>query len=128
MSYMCVWHMVRLPQSGNRVQTKRQQFRTIKKVFKITPRTYYQWIELQEKTGSLKFRNAKKRQRKIDPEKLKQTLEEKPDAYLRELATKSNVSEAAIHKQLKKLKITYKKRRLPTPRNPKQTEQPTSKR
>ena len=125
---MCVWHMVRLPQSGNRVQTKRQQFRTIKKVFKITPRTYYQWIELQEKTGSLKFRNAKKRQRKIDPEKLKQALEEKPDAYLRELAAKFNVSEVAIHKQLKKLKITYKKRRLPTPRNPKQTEQPTSKR
>jgi transposase len=81
-------------------------------VFKITPRTYYQWVELQEKTGSLQFRNANKRQRKIDPEKLKQAVEEKPDAYLRELATKFNISEAAIHKQLKKLKITYKKRPL----------------
>ena len=78
-------------QSGN-------SFAQLKKVFKITPRTYYQWVELQEKTGSLQFRNASKRQRKVDPEKLKQALEEKPDAYLRELAAKFNVSEVAIHK------------------------------
>jgi transposase len=102
-------------------------FAQLKKVFKITPRTYYQWVELQETTGSLQFRNANKRQRKINPEKLQQAIEEKPDAYLRELATKFNVSQVAIHKQLKKLKITYKKRHSPTPRNPKKTEQHTSK-
>jgi transposase len=102
-------------------------FAQLKKVFKITSRTYYQWVELQETTGSLQFRNANKRQRKIDPEKLKQAVEEKPDAYLRELAAKFNVSEAAIHKQLKKLKITYKKRPSPTLKNPKKTEQHISK-
>ena len=111
---------IEFKQSGN-------TFAQLKKVFKITPRTYYQWVELQEKTGSLQFRNANKRQRKIDPEKLKQALEEKPDAYLRELATKFNVSEAAIHKRLKKLKITYKKRPSPIPKNPKKTEQHTLK-
>ena len=84
-------------------------FAELKKVFKITARTYYQWLELQEKTGSLQFRNAKERRGKIDPEKLKQALEEKPDAYLRELAAMFGVSTTAIHKRLKKCRITYKK-------------------
>jgi transposase len=97
-------------------------FVELKEVFKITARTYYQWLELREKTGSLQFRNAKERQRKIDPEKLKQALEEKPDAYLRELAAKFDVSTTAIHKRLKKYKITYKKRRLLTLKSPKKTE------
>jgi transposase len=96
-------------------------FAELKKVFKITARTYYQWLELQEKTGSLQFRNAKERQGKIDPEKLKQALEEKPDAYLRELAAKFGVSTTAIHKRLKKCKITYKKRHSLTLKNPNKT-------
>jgi len=97
-------------------------FVQLKEVFKITPRTYYQWLELQEETGSLQFRNASKRRGKIDPEKFKQALEEKPDAYLRELAVKFDVSEVAIHKRLKKLKITYKKRRSPIPKSLQKTE------
>ena len=97
-------------------------FKELKEVFKITPRTYYQWLELQETTGSLKFRNASERKGKIDIEKLKQAVEERPDAYLRELAAKFGVSEVAIHKQLKKHKITYKKRRSHTPKSPKKTE------
>jgi transposase len=100
-----------------------QTFAQLKKVFKITPGTYYQWIELQKTTGSLQFSNASERRGKIDPEKLKQALEEKPDAYLRELAKKFGVSEVAIHKRLKKLKITYKKRRSRTPKSPTKTEE-----
>jgi len=84
-------------------------FAQLKEAFKITARTYYQWIELQEKTGSLRYRNAKVRRRKIDPEKLQQAIEEKPDAYLRELAAKFGVSTTSIHKCLRKHKITYKK-------------------
>jgi transposase len=96
-------------------------FAQLKSVFKITPRTYYQWVELLEKTGSLQYRNASERQGKIDVEKLKQAVEEKPDAYLRELAAKFGVSAVAIHKRLEKHKITYKKRRSPTLKNPKKT-------
>jgi transposase len=96
-------------------------FAQLKEVFKITPRTYYQWIELQETTGSLQFRNASERRGKIDIEKLKLAVEEQPDAYLRELAVKFGVSETAIHKRLEKHKITYKKRRSPTPKNLRKT-------
>ena len=95
-------------------------FAELKEVFKITPRTYYQWVELLETTGSLQYRNASQRQGKIDLEKLKQAVEEKPDAYLRELAVKFGVSTTAIHKRLEKHKITYKKRRSHTPKNAKQ--------
>lgn len=101
-------------------------FAELKEVFKITPRTYYQWVELQEKTGSLQYRNASQRQGKIDPERLKQAVEEKPDAYLRELAVEFGVSTTAIHKRLKKHKITYKKRRSHTPKKVKKTEQSLS--
>lgn len=101
-------------------------FTELKKVFKITPRTYYQWVELLETTGSLKYRNANERQRKIDLEKLKQAVEEKPDTYLRELAAKFDVSITAVHKCLIKHKITYKKRRLPTQKNLKKTERTIS--
>jgi transposase len=93
-------------------------FVQLKEVFKITPRTYYQWLELLQTTGSLQFRNASERRGKIDMETLKKAIEEKPDAYLRELATKFDVSTVAIHKRLKKHKITYKKRRLPTLKSP----------
>ena len=96
-------------------------------MFKITPRTYYQWLELQKTTGSLQFRNASERRGKIDPEKLKQALEEKPDAYLRELAVKFGVSVVAVHKRLEKLKITYKKRHSPTPKSQRKTERSISK-
>jgi len=81
-------------------------FAELKAVFKITARTYYQWIKLQESTGSLQYRNASTRQGKIDLEELKQAVEEKPDAYLRELAAKFGVSTTAIHKCLNKHKIT----------------------
>lgn len=94
-------------------------FAELKKVFKITARTYYQWVELWETTGSLQYRNASQRQGKIDPEKLKQAVEEKPDAYLRELAAEFGVSTTAIYKRLEKHKITYKKRHSHTPKNAK---------
>ena len=102
-------------------------FAELKEVFKITPRTYYQWLELLENTGSLQFRNASERQGKIDPEKLQQALEEKPDAYLYELAEKFGVSKTAIHKRLKKLKITLKKRHSPIQKSPKRTDRNTAK-
>ncbi len=45
-------------------------FTQLKEVFKITAKTYYEWVELLETTGSLKYRNASERKGKIDMEKL----------------------------------------------------------
>jgi len=87
-------------------------FKELKEAFRITSNTYYEWKKLMEETGSLKYNNAKTRRRKIDKEKLKQAIEEKPDAYLRELAELFDCTEQAIFYALKKMKITLKKRRL----------------
>ena len=50
------------------------------------------------------------RKRKITLEELELAIEEKPYAYFRGLAEKFNCSTTAVHKCLKQVKITYKKR------------------
>jgi transposase len=92
-------------------------FKQLKEVFRIAPHTYYQWLKLLEKTGSLQFGNAKTRRRKISSEELIRAVEEKPDSYLRELAEKFACSSTAVYKRLKKLGFTYKKRRSHTLKN-----------
>ncbi|MDR1616852.1 MAG: transposase [Syntrophomonadaceae bacterium] len=57
------------------------------------------------------------RRRKIDPDELRDAVEEKPGSYLRELAEKSNCSIPSVHNRLVKLGFTYKKRRLHIPEN-----------
>ena len=91
-------------------------FEELKNTFKISSSTYYRWVEYKEEFGSfVPPRNDKlTRKGKIDPEKLMQAYEEKPDAYLREIAAKFGVSVVTIHKREKALKITLKKRPLPT--------------
>jgi transposase len=80
-------------------------------------KTYYNWKDLLERTGRIKYIPPPSRKRKIDSEALKRAAEEKPDSYLRELAEIFDCSLQAIDKKLKKLGITLKKRRLPIPRN-----------
>ena len=85
-------------------------FEQLKEVFGIYCQSYCKWKENKESTGLFVPKTEKAtRKRKIDPEELKLAIEEKPDAYLRELAEKFNCSITAIHKRLKQLKITYKK-------------------
>lgn len=91
-------------------------FKELKEVFKITPRTYYQWVEKMEKGTDVKLKQTRKR--KIDPDELKKAIEEKPDAYLRELSKLFNCSTTAVHNRLVSLGITYKKRRSPTRKSP----------
>lgn len=99
-------------------------FKQLKEIFKITSFTYYEWKKNKETTGFYVRPKIGKatRKRKINPEELKLAIEEKPDAYLRELAEKFNCSINAIHKRLKQLKITYKKRHLPIRKNLKSIE------
>jgi len=88
-------------------------FKELYETFKIPAATYYNWKGQVEK-GVLGVKVQRTRNRKINPEELKRVVEEKPGAYLREIAEEFGCSITAVHKRLKKMKITYKKRRLPT--------------
>ena len=79
------------------------------KAFKIYPARVYEWLRHKEKTGSLEPNYPKRRNRKINLEKLRQAVERKPDAYLHELAKQFDCTEQAIFYALKKLDITVKK-------------------
>lgn len=60
-------------------------FKELKEAFKIPAETYYKWKEKLER-GYYDEKIIRERSRKIDKEKLKQAVKEKPDAYLSELA------------------------------------------
>ena len=90
----------------------------LENAFKIPAQTYYQWKRNLE-NGYYDRPVVRERKRKIDKEKLKQAVEQNPDAYLRELAEKFNCAVSAVFYALKKLKITRKKsfyllRKVPT--------------
>jgi transposase len=81
-------------------------FKELREVFKIMARTYYQWVEILETSGDVKIEIKRTRKRKIDPEVLRKAVEEKPDAYLRELAERFNCSTTAVYKRLAGLGFT----------------------
>ena len=61
--------------------------------------------------------NAKKPNRsfkKIDPDKLKEYVEQHPDAYQKEIAREFGCAQSAVQKALKRLKIKRKKRQHDT--------------
>ena len=99
-------------------KAKGHSFKELYEVFGIPSTTYYVWKDKLEK-GVLGIKVKQTRRRKIDPEELKRVIEEKPDAYLREIAEKFCCSIPSVHTRLKRLKITYKKRRLATRKSPK---------
>lgn len=94
-------------------------FEELQEVFGVSNSTYYRWKTIKNTTGGYtqKLAEPPTRKRKIDSEKLKVLLEHQPDAYLRELAEIFRCSATAVYKKLKKLHITLKKRRSPTPKN-----------
>ena len=102
-------------------------FLELKEVFGITNKTYADWKKLHEETGSYEKRKVTRKPRKIDLERLKKALEEKPDAYLYELAEPFGCSKQAVFRALKKLKITYKKNHSSTQKNLKKNARSTSK-
>ena len=106
------------------VEYKREghTFKQLSEVFKITDDTYYRWAKEYD-NGFPKPEAPRERSRKIDKEKLKQAIEEKPDAYLSELAVLFDCTPQAVFYALKKMKITLKKRRLRIQKNQKQNGQ-----
>ena len=77
--------------------------------FKIYPSEIGKWRKLLKETGSLEPQYRKTRAGKIDLQKLEKAIEEKPDAYLSELAKQFGCTKQAVFYALKRLKITYKK-------------------
>lgn len=90
-------------------------FKQLKEVFGIDNKTYVAWVKLKCETGSVvSEKSHNPRKRKIDPEKLKQAVKDKPDAYLEELAKPFGCTAQAVFYALQRLNLTYKKRHLPT--------------
>ena len=78
--------------------------------FEIYPTRVNEWKRLLKKTGSLEPQYPETRKGKIDPQKLKQELERKPDLTLPELAKIFGCKKQSVDAACKKLKITRKKR------------------
>jgi len=79
------------------------------KVFAVSPRVLQNWREQLKTTGTLEPKTRRETWRKIDPERLKEYLQQHPDAYLKEIAEEFGCSDVAIIKALRRLKITRKK-------------------
>jgi len=93
-------------------------FTELRNTFNIPAETYYQW-KAKLKNGYNGEKIFRERKRKIDKEKLKKAIEEKPDAYLYELAQLFDCSPQAVFLMLETLHITRKKSPLPIMKNPK---------
>jgi len=78
-------------------------------VFKVDPSTLHRWKSRLNETGGLEPKKRETTWRKIDPAKLKEYVEQHPDAYLKEMAEAFGCSAVAIFKALKRLKISRKK-------------------
>jgi len=91
-------------------------FKELKETFLISSETYYRWVQEYE-NGFPKPKTPRERSRKIDKQRLRQAVEEKPDAYLSELAELFDCTFQAVAKMLKTMKITLKKRPSPTQKN-----------
>ncbi len=85
-------------ESGNKAEASRR--------YKVSLWCVNDWCKRKE-LGAKKQGN---RVRKIDREELKKHVNDYPDAKLAERAAKFKVSISSIEYQLKKMKITYKKK------------------
>jgi len=82
----------------------------VREWFNLGANTITQWKKLQKETGKLENRELERDYKKIDPEKLKRDIEERPDDFDKERAVRFNCTKEAIRKARKKLKITRKKK------------------
>lgn len=66
------------------------------------------WVKKQQ-SGNLAYSSGGYRHSKIDKQKLLKLIQEKPDAYLYEIAQEFHYSSVATFKALKKMNISLKK-------------------
>lgn len=81
------------------------------KLFKVSTSSVYRWTQLKQTTGSLVAAKPVRTAYKIDEDALKAYVSKHPDAQQAEVAEKFNVTESAICRAFKRLKITRKKSR-----------------
>jgi transposase len=84
-------------------------FKELYEAFKITARTYYQWVELEQSTGGLAYSTSPGRPREISREALRHAVEAQPDLYLREYAAALGCSISAVDQTFKEERMTLKK-------------------
>jgi transposase len=96
---------------------KGHTYEELYEAFKVYPSEISAWRKLLLETGSLKPQYRKTRSRKINKEKLLRAVEERPDAYLSELAKPFGCTEQAVFYALKQLNITVKKNSIHTPKS-----------
>jgi transposase len=81
-----------------------------KDVFKVGLTAIKRWVKQWKIEGNLERKPPNQSFKKIDPELLKEYIKNNSDLYLREIGEYFGTSAVAVHKVLKKLKITLKKR------------------
>ena len=79
-------------------------------VFGINLTTVNEWNKKYKSTGEVKDKKPERTFKKLDPEKLETYIRKNPDAYLKEIGDVFSVSDMSVHRALKKLGITRKKR------------------
>jgi transposase len=84
--------------------------REVAKMFKISEKTVWNWVNKREKTGSLKPKAVERKARKLESEALIKYIKEHPEAYLKEIAEHFGCVVSAVYQKLKKLGITRKKK------------------
>lgn len=81
--------------------------------FGVDRSTIRAWVKKQQ-SGNLACSGGGYRYCKIDKQKLLKLIQEKPDAYLYELAQEFGCSSVAVFKALKKMNMSLKKRQPAT--------------
>ena len=80
-------------------------------LFSISHCSINRWKNNKKITGSVGRKPRPNSPYKIDDDELKKFIQQRPDAYLNEIAAHFNVTDSGISKALSRLKITRKKSR-----------------
>jgi transposase len=82
----------------------------VARMFNISSKTLYNWINQRRETGNLKPKKPIRVAIKLKEEHLRQYVKDHPDAYLREIAEHFGCANSEVHRRLKQLGITRKKK------------------
>ena len=82
------------------------------RLFQVSCRTVFMWIQQKKERGNLKIKSRESKPYKIDEKALIAYVKENPDHYLKQIAEHFHVTAPAIFFALKRLKITFKKKRF----------------
>ena len=80
------------------------------KVFGVSKTAVSEWVKKYKETGDLSNKPLKRGYKKIDPKKLKDYVNQNPDATQKEMAKEFNCAQSSICDALKRNRITRKKR------------------